>query len=136
MIEIQFTPWAGLSVMRDNAVDRRWLSAVQDKGVAAFKSGINGSHSGRVGRRKNGETFIRSAAGEYPARDSGDLLKSLRGESDGREAVIGTNVPHSIFLRLGTGKMARRKMSDNALRDGRADAGPMIGWVKFSKVKQ
>jgi phage gpG-like protein len=135
MFEIDFTPWPTFTANRDKAVDKRWLSNIQKEGVAAFKAGINGPHTGNIGRRKGGGTFIRSAAGEYPARDSGDLLRSLKGQSDQKEAVIGTNVEYSKYLRLGTGKMARRKMSDNALKDGIQAAPAPIGWVKFAKGK-
>ena len=43
--------------------------------------------------------------------------------------TIGTSMPYSGFLRRGTSKMARRKMSDNALEEGMKaqSSGPVGG---------
>lgn len=134
MIRLSFTGWARFQAAKQPRVIRRWLRMVARESEAAFKAGINGSHSGNIGKRRDGSTFTRSSPGEFPARDSGALLASLRSESDGNEAIVGTNVAHSIFLRNGTRFMARRRMSDDALRIGAAKAEPASrGWVQWAK---
>lgn len=135
MIRIQFIPWARFFAKRDMSVTTSWLRRVRQEALKAFRAGANGQHSGSVGYRKGGGRFTRSAAGEYPAKDSGRLLASLKGQSTSSEAVVGTNMFYSKFLRQGTGKMARRKMSDNALREGRAAAGRPRGWVSWARSK-
>lgn len=47
--------------------------------------------------------------------------------------TIGTNRPYSIFLRMGTSRMARRKMSDDALKEGMRAAGRMGRWVEWAR---
>ena len=69
-----------------------------------------GPKSGRVYRR-GGVTHQASAAGQYPASDTGRLAASVRmelptaGDMTGR---VGTAVEYGPFLEFGTSKMAAR----------------------------
>lgn len=133
MIRLQFIPWERFFAKRDKRVTTSWLRRVREEALKAFRAGINGQHSGNIGYRKGGGRFTRSAPNEYPAKDSGNLLASLKGQSTSDEAIIGTDMFYSKFLRQGTKKMARRKMSDNALQEGRKAAGRPRGWVSWAK---
>lgn len=134
MITLSFKPWGRISVSKKVPVLRRWLSAVATESEKVFKAGMKGPHSGNVARRKDGTIFLRSTSAQFPAIDSGDLFRSLRKRSDATEAAVGTNMEYSRYLREGTGKMKRRRMSDTALKIG----GPRVrdrsrGWVSFNK---
>jgi hypothetical protein len=71
--------------------------------------------TGRFYRLRGGKMHQASAPGEYPARRTGALSKSIRSHVGGAEATIGTTIFYGRFLRKGTSKMKRRKMSDTAL---------------------
>lgn len=58
-----------------------------------------------------------SAPGEYPANKSGDLASGIRQRVARTEMEVGTTDMHGFWLRMGTKKMAPRKMSDAALRE-------------------
>ena len=140
MIELQFIPWARFRARRMPKVTTSWLRRVRDEATSTFRAGMLGPHTGRIYYRRRGRHQA-SAPGEYPAKDTGRLLASLKGQSTPQEAVIGTNMPYSKYLREGTRKldgtrlMMRRKMSDNALREGRAAAGHPKGWVAWARSK-
>ena len=134
MIELQFIPWARFRARRMPKVTTSWLRRVRNEATITFRAGMLGPHTGRIYRRR-GKPHQASAPGEYPAKDTGRLLASLKAASNPQEAVIGTNMPYSKWLREGTRKMARRKMSDNALREGRAAAGHPKGWVAWARSK-
>lgn len=126
--------WGRLVARLDEARIHSWLSQVASEGEAAFRAGLEGGHSGRIYRRRGGRVHQASAPGEYPANDSGGLIASLRSESSNREAKIGTNQYYSHYLRSGTSKMARRKMSDDALREGIDRAAPAArGFVSWAR---
>lgn len=136
MTEISLKPWRNFTAKKDQAVIKNWLHTVREKSQKVFERGINGPHNGAVARRKNGEIFLRSTPGQFPARDSGRLLASIKTAQTTTEAVIGTNVEYAQYLRTGTRKMARRKMSDHALRIGAEQSiGASKGWVKWTRSK-
>lgn len=132
---LEFKPWPSFRARKSSKVIRSWLRKVKDEATDVFKAGMTGSHTGRIYRRR-GRTHQASAPDEYPATDTGRLLASLRGSSDLREAKVGTGMYYAKFLRQGTKKMARRRMSDNAIREGAAIARPSSrGWVAWLKTK-
>jgi phage gpG-like protein len=59
---------------------------------------------------RQGSKWVHSAAGEYPMRQSGHLIKNLPYEVDKDELVarFGTNVEYGKFLETGTSKVAAR----------------------------
>ena len=134
MIRIEIKPWGRFKAAKQQKQIRAWLRAVSNSAKAVFTSGMNGRHSGRVYRRRN-RLHQASAPGEFPANDTGRLLASLRGEVSADEAKIGTNMFYAKFLRNGTRKMARRRMSDDAMKEGiNANKGRAKGWVAWKKA--
>ena len=92
-----------------------------------------GRHTGRIYRRKRGYHQA-SAPGEFPANDTGRLLASMKRSVSSDEAKIGTNMFYAKYLREGTRKMARRKMSDDAIKEGvEVNKGRAKGWVAWRK---
>ena len=135
MMAFSFKGWSKFFAQKNQRVVRSWLQTVGDQAQRVFTAGLLGAHSGQIYRRRGG-THRASAPGEYPANDTGNLLASLRQKTSDTEATIGTNVFYAKFLREGTRKMARRKMSDNAIVEGAKRAKPASrGWVAWSKGK-
>lgn len=135
MISFRFKGARRFKAFVDRKRMRNWLRIVKDEAQAVFTAGLKGPHSGRVYSRR-GRRHQASAPGEYPANDTGNLLASLKGQVTANTATIGTNVFYSKFLREGTRKMARRKMSDNALSEGVDEARPKLkGWVAWSRQR-
>lgn len=113
MIEIRFTPWRPFHAFRDLSRVRAFTRAVEREGVRRFKAGM-------------GHYPPASAPGAWPNRRTSRLHASVAGRSSQWEATIGSGMFYSIFLRMGTRKMARRKMSDNALREAIPAARPAL----------
>jgi len=121
MITISFQPWAEFRAVKDNASIQAWLNAIGEAAEAAFRGGM-GSGPGH------------SAPGAWPNTQTGGLIGSIRHETTSDSVTIGTSMPYSGFLGHGTSRMARRKMSDNALQEGmRAGAGRLGHWAHWSR---
>lgn len=136
MIELTFDAWARFKVKRQQKVIRAWLLSVAKESEDAMRRGMKGPHKGNVAKRQDGSIFLRSTPDEFPAVDSGALIKTLRSMTSTNEATVGTNMFYSKFLREGTKHMKRRRMSDTALRIGRQkSAGNSRGWVELLKDK-
>jgi phage gpG-like protein len=102
----------------DDRVVSRFLRETGDESERAFRRGMDGKHSGQRYRSKTKGWHRASAPMEYPAVDSSDLRGSI-GTRQGRDTItIGTGMFYAKFLRYGTSKMRRRKMSDHALQEG------------------
>src|SRR5262245_53094440 len=116
---IEFTPWGPFHAQKRPEEIRRWLRAVADASEQALKSGM-------------GQYPPASAPGAWPNSRTGNLKGSISSYATDTEAVVGSNMRYSIYLRMGTSKMARRKMSDNALQEGmqKARLGRWVAWVK------
>jgi hypothetical protein len=117
--EIEFSPWGQFHARKKTEAIRGWLNKVGEAGVEAFKGGM-GSYPGP------------SAPGAWPNSRTGRLKGSIRSIVTNDSVTIGTSMPYSGFLRSGTSKMARRKMSDNALEEG-MKAGRLGRWVEWSR---
>jgi hypothetical protein len=117
--EIEFSPWGQFHARKKTEEIRRWLRSVGDAGVEAFKGGM-GKYPGP------------SAPGAWPNSRTGRLSGSIRSVVTSDSVTIGTSTPYSGFLRRGTSKMARRKMSDNALEEG-MKAGRLGRWAEWSR---
>ncbi len=119
-ITIEFQPWGRFYARKRNEEIRRWLKTVGDAGVDAFRGGM-------------GNYPPASDPGAWPNNRTGRLGRSIRSVVSTDEVTIGTSMFYSIFLRRGTSKMARRKMSDNALQEGMKKA--RLGrWVEWSRI--
>ena len=118
MITIEFQPWRPFLARKNTGEIRRWLKGIGDQGTEAFRSGM-GTYPGP------------SAPGAWPNSRTGNLKSTIRSEVTDSSVTIGTNMHYSIYLRTGTSKMARRKMSDDALKAGME--GAQLGrWVEWS----
>lgn len=132
---IKFIPWARIRVNYETKAVRSFFAAVANEGKRTFLAGIDGKHSGRIAYRRGGGRFTRSAPGEYPARDSGDLRASVDSIFTSRSATVGSNVAYSIFLREGTTRMERRRMSDTALMTAAENSREKLGrFVKWERA--
>jgi len=120
MIEIDFKAWAPFEAKKDQAAFRRWLKVVAEEATKAFK--------------KMGSYPPASTSGQYPAVRSGRLRGSIATQVTDTMVLIGSHMPYSGYLRTGTRRMARRKMSDNALQEGMAAAKKRADkWVGWSR---
>jgi hypothetical protein len=122
---IEFSPWGRFRAIKRQGEIHRWLRAIGEAGTEAFRSGM-------------GRYPPASAPGAWPNSRTGRLKSTIRYEVGGGGAfhdtvTIGTDMPYSIFLRHGTSKMARRKMSDNALKEG-MKAGRLGKWVGWERI--
>lgn len=123
MIEVSFTPWADFQARKKSETISRWLKAVGDASVEAFRGGM-----------KSGSKTRRSRPGEFPAVQVGALRATVRAEVQGDKSVtVGTSTRYAPFLRHGTSKMARREMSDDALRIGIRKTR-LEKWVEWSRT--
>jgi hypothetical protein len=120
-IEITFQPWGHFRAVKDNSSIQAWLDSIGEAAEAAFRGGM-------------GSYPPASAPGAWPNTRSGGLIGSIAHETTSNSVTIGTSMPYSGFLRSGTSRMARRKMSDNALQEGmKAGAGRLGHWVHWSR---
>ena len=131
MIRLVFTPWRNLRARLDLAAIKAFLDDTARTAHTKLRSGMERSRGGRTythflrTNRATGAIFpafprgaphTASAAGDYPARDTGALMGSIRTGVTQWEAEIGTNRHYSLFLVHGTSRMAKRKMSKEALQ--------------------
>jgi len=122
-IEISFKAWAPFKAKLDKRTFNRFLKVVAEESEKAFKSGMKGYPPA-------------SKPGRYPSVRTGRLRASIQTNVTADMVVVSTHMPYSGFLRHGTSKMKRRKMSDNALKEGIAAAkkraGKWVGWTMGS----
>lgn len=126
-MELQLIDWKHFRAAKRKGAQKRFLHQVAIASVQAFKRGSAGAGGGRPGARRSA-----SVPGQYPAVQTGRLIASLGTEVTGDTVTIGTNMHYSKYLRYGTSKMAARKMSDDALREGyRLSRAGLKGFVKW-----
>lgn len=117
-ITIEFTPWSSFRARKKPEEIRRWLRAVADASEEAFK---------------NMDKYPpASSPGEYPARRTSNLYRSIKTLVTSDSMTIGSNMPYSIYLRRGTSRMQRRNMSDTALKEG-IRKGRLHRWVEWTR---
>lgn len=113
-----FKPWRKFVAFYNRARIRTFLSEVADDAEKTFKAGVNSPpKTGVKYPRLPNRSSIGRAEAEYPATQSGALSRSIRSRATATEATVGSDTEYSIYLRNGTSKMRRRKMSDTALRN-------------------
>lgn len=132
---MEFSSWNRLKVDYDEVAVRRFLKTVAEESKKAFKKGMDGPHTGRI-RKFRGRSHQASAPlTEYPANFSGRTKRSITTKVGITGVSIGARSPYSGYLRSGTKRMERRKMSDNALRSGLQIARRKLGsWVEWKKM--
>lgn len=119
MIRLVFKPWRALDVRRDNAADVAMLQDMAGLAHIKMRAGMDGPHTGRVYRLRGGRLHrasVDQTRREYPAKRTGALAGSIRTTVTQAQMTIGTSKFYARFLRSGTIKMKRRKMSDDALK--------------------
>lgn len=91
----------------------KFLVELAREAKKTFRAGMKGPKSGvtRPGRKQA------SAAGEYPAVQTGRLMASIQTRVRGNEMTIGTTAPYARYLAEGTTRMGKRKMSEDALEE-------------------
>ena len=99
---------------------KNWLREIGQASEQAFRDGMSQQFPPA------------SAPGAWPANRTGDLKGSIRSEVSGDVLTVGTGEVYSVYLRYGTSRMKRRKMSDNALQEGIGKAGNIKRWVEWS----
>jgi hypothetical protein len=138
MIRLAFEPWRGLTVYRDIDAQRAMLADVARIGRRHMQAGMKGPHTGRTYTLRNGQRHTASVdqtRREYPAVRTGSLLRSIGTETNATEAKIGTRKSYARYLRTGTIKMKRRRMSDTALHFGaKAAWGRKRPFARFKHV--
>lgn len=132
MISLAFRGWGKFFASYEQGAVQDWLKHVGDRSLSAFRQGMSGSHAGRVYRFR-GRGHRASRSGEYPAKRSGALYSSAQTQVSRDKMEIGTNKHYAIYLRTGTSKMKRRKMSDEALKDGMKTAGRPQRWARWKR---
>jgi phage gpG-like protein len=121
-VTIQFTPWNDFHARMDKSTVHDWLDDIGKASVQAFRNGMSGHYPPS------------SAPGAWPHNRTGDLRKSIKHEVSGDVLTVGTQEIYAVYLRYGTSRMARRKMSDNALQEGIAKSGGIKSrWVQWTR---
>jgi hypothetical protein len=128
--QFKFKRWKLRPATKSRSEITKWLQRVKNDALSIFRRGLySGPHSGRLYARRGGRVHQASAAGECPANDTGALGRSLKAMSNQERVDIGTGVHYAQYLRTGTGRMRRRKMSDTALQQAARD---QRGTVRFA----
>lgn len=121
MITLEFKAWNRFKAELDRFVIAGFLHDLSENSIKAFRKDMTGPHSGRTYYRKGG-AHRASAPGEFPATESGALMASIDTEvrmgGNAMSVTIGTNTAYAGFLADGTSRMAKRKMSKEALIEG------------------
>lgn len=132
---MKFTPWRPFKAFRDWALTTRYLDHTGRLAVRLFRHEMVQPKSGRLYWRP-GRLHRASAndGSEFPANDFGPLRASADSDASKLKVEMGTNMPYSKFLREGTGKMHRRRMSDDAMQLAIPLTRPELkGWVKWKR---
>ena len=103
-LHLRMTPWGRFRAEYDASRAQRWLGEVGDAAEKVFKGGMKGYPPA-------------SAPGAYPNIRSGGLRGSIRKVVPSSSVEIGTSMHYSGYLAHGTRKMAKRKMSKEALQE-------------------
>lgn len=120
MFSFQFRPWGKFWPFYDRKAIRQFLNDGSKIALKNLKDGLkNPPKTGRKYRRRGRlhQASVNRSLAEYPAKDTGALFKSASKRVSATEFEIGTGMFYSRFLRDGTRKMERRKMSDTALEE-------------------
>jgi hypothetical protein len=128
-----FTAWRSFLVILDKGVTQAYLRRMGARAEREFKNGISSPKTGRVYRRSGGRVHRASAPGEFPAKDSGAHVATVAHKVGKDSVIVGSGMHYAKYLRNGTSKMARRRMSDDALRA--AMEKDTIGVGRFARFR-
>lgn len=93
----------------------------------------NGVKTGATYKRGN-KTHTASAAGEYPATDTGELVKSISVKIDKGSADVQATAPHAMHLEFGTRNMEARPFLQPSLEATRGKVKSFLRGV-IGKIK-
>lgn len=133
-----FKPWRRFDAVRDEKALSRFLVTAADVVLDRLKKGLRNppktgrKYFGKSRRMIQASSGLRAAA-EYPAKDTGDLLNSADKRVSKRQFEVGTGMFYSRFLREGTKRMVRRKMSDTALTESLPELREKVGRFAYWK---
>ena len=145
MIRLEFTPWRKFSAIRNQALIQSWLFRSASRTHASFRAKMESSRGGRLytqelrTTRTGGIIAVgprarphrASAPGDFPAVDKAKLRGSIREVVNPNQFEIGTNTHYARYLFKGTSRMAKRKMSKEALLEAKARFGPVGAFATF-----
>jgi phage gpG-like protein len=136
MFTITFKPWRRFFAFRDRRVTSRFMAEAAREFEEEYRKSIrNPPKTGRIYRRKHGLHQASRPRTEYPANETGALQNSVTSQSTQDTATIGTTMFYGKYLREGTRKMARRKMSDNIVRENTPRIlARLRGWVVWKRI--
>lgn len=135
MIGWVFTPWRKFVAFRDHRVTAEFMRQTAKEFEEEYKKAIrNPPKTGRMYRRRGKMHQASRPLSEYPANDTGRLQNSAKGQSTATSATVGTTMFYGKFLREGTRRMARRKMSDNIVKANTPRAlARLRGWIVWKR---
>jgi hypothetical protein len=135
-LQLKFTPWRPFHAVKDSANINSWVKHSAQITHGYFRSKMESSRGGRLythelrtinGRIVQmgplGAPHRASAPGDFPARRSGRLIRSIRQAIDANGFEIGTNEHYALYLFKGTSRMKKRKMSKEALLESKSRWG-------------
>lgn len=131
----RFTPWREFFAFRDRRVTTDFMREAAKEYEDEYKKAIrNPPKTGRMYRRRGGMHQASRALSEFPANDTGKLQNSAKGTSTALSATVGTTMFYAKFLREGTRRMGRRKMSDNIVQANTPRIlARLRGWVVWKR---
>jgi len=135
MFKITFQPWRRFVAYRDRRVTTTFMRDAAKEFNKEYRKAIaSPPKTGRMYRRKHGLHQASRPLTEYPANETGALQNSVRSDATSDTATVGTTMFYGKFLREGTRKMQRRKMSDNIVRDNTPRIlARLRGWVVWKR---
>jgi hypothetical protein len=117
-ITLQLTPWGPFHARKNNEAIRAWLKSIGRDAEEIFRGGM-------------GNYPPPSGPGAWPNNRTGNLSRTIRSIATSDSVEVGTSMRYSIYLRHGTNKMARRKMSDNALEEALHRSRPAVRFAEW-----
>lgn len=131
-----FQPWRSFVAFRDRKVTTRFMRETAREFADEYKKAIrNPPKTGRMYRRRGKWHQASRPLSEYPANDTGRLQNSVTPQSTDMSATTGTTMFYGKFLREGTRRMQRRKMSDNIVKENTPRAlARLRGWIVWRRA--
>lgn len=145
-MRITFVPWRQFSAIKDRALISAWLRKSAQTTHRVFGARMEASRGGRLythefrtinGRSVPMRNLLRarphraSAPGAFAAVDKGLLRRSIREVVTQDQFEIGTNTHYAKYLKDGTKRMKKRKMSKEALLEAKSRFGHIGTFAKF-----
>lgn len=112
-MRLVFKPWRQFSIRMAPEYKPGLLS---DAGVGIERTFLVGLAGSKSGLKHPGLPRRSSAPGEYPANQFGTLARRTRKIQQDNHVEVGSSARHARFL-MGTRKMAKRKMFDDAIKE-------------------